>query len=679
MKSIYYKNCKKIALFIYTFCLLSIFSTVDLFGMIQWADTILESSGNYYTKQKHKNCYSNKQILGPPNVMPDFGESVCAWMPRTIGRSDFITVGYKEPMYVQQVAIFENYRPGAIVKVTLFGEDKDTVIYSNSSPNPMRSRGRVLNIIIPKTSFKVERLRIDINTERYRDFYQIDAVAISDETKRIDCKINLSSDVLEIGDPENLGNTINSRYSELAPVIAPDGKTLYFTRENHPYNYGSQSIWFAEMDTNGQFKQAQNIGKPLNTRYHSFAISILPDGNSMLVGNVYHPNGTQSEGFSMTYKQDDSTWSFPEKVVVEDYYNNARGSYCLASNGRILLLSVDRADGYGSNDLYVSFLQTNGRWSKPRNLGTDINTADQENSPFLAADGVTLYFASAGHPGYGSCDVFVTKRLDDTWQKWSEPINLGPKINTRGWDAYFTVTASGDYAYFVSSKNLRNNEDIYRAKLPAELQPESVVLVYGKVINKKTNKPIEAEIVYEKLSTGEIIGSARSNPKTGEYKIALPAKEKYSFRAEAKGFIPVNENLDLMELKNYYEVQRDLYLVPIEEGQTVRINNIFFNTGESELLPDSYPELKRLVKILKENPSMTIKLLGHTDNVGTSKDNLILSNERAEAVKNYIIGLGIDGNRITTKGFGFSKPVSTNKTEEGRALNRRVECQILTK
>lgn len=673
--NIYLKLCFSIIIYICVFFT----SYINAYAKVQWADTILESSGNYYSKFKNKNCYSNKQILGQPSIMSDFGETVCAWTPREVGRNDFISIGYKEPMYVKQVSIHENYNPGAIVKVTLYGEGKDTLVYSNSKPRIISRRGRMFNIFLKNISFKVNKVRIDINTESYRDFYQIDAVAISDEVTPISSKINLSNDVLEIGDLENLGPNINSKFSELAPVIAPDGKTLYFTRENHPYNYGRQSIWFSKMDTNDNFQPAQNIGRPLNTRYHSFAISILPDGNSMLVGNVYNPNGTLSEGFSMTYKQQgDTSWSFPQKLVVEDYYNNARGSYCLASNGRILLLSVDRNEGYGGNDLYVSFLQGNGIWSKPKNLGCDLNTAEQENSPFLAADGVTLYFSSSGHPGYGSCDIFVTKRLDDTWQKWSKPINLGPKINTRGWDAYFTVTASGDYAYFVSSKK-NNNEDIYRVKLPAELQPESVVLVAGKVINKKTNIPIEANIVYEKLSTGEIIGTARSNPKTGEYKIALPAKEKYSFRAESKGFIPINENLDLMNLKNYYEVKRDLFLVPIEQGQIVRINNIFFDTGEAELLPDSYPELKRLVNIMNENLTMKIKLLGHTDNVGNYQDNLKLSLKRAEAVKSYIVSLGITEDRITTKGYGYSKPIATNKTEEGRSQNRRVECSILEK
>ena len=494
--------------------------------------------------------------------------------------------------------------------------------------------------------------------------------------------INLSKAVSKIGKPENLGSSVNSKYNEIGPVISPDGKTLYFERKGDPNNYTPEShnIWFAEMDKNGKFKQAKNIGKPLNNVNSPSSVwSVLPDGNSMLVNSVYNSDETKKNGVSgasITYKQYNSTWSIPEKIVIEDYYNNSDYiSFYLAYNGRILLHTEVRNEGYGDQDLYVSFLQSDGTWSKPKNLGPDINTAKFDYAPFLASDGVTLYFASDGHPGYGLVDIFVSRRLDDSWQKWSEPVNLGPNINTKNGDSYFTITASGDYAYF-SSINI-DNSDIYRIKLPAELRPNPIVLVNGKVINKKTNKPIGTEIIYEKLSTGEIMGSARSNPETGEYKIALPAKERYSFRAEAEDFISVNENLNLMNLNKYSEINRDLYLVPIEEGQIVRINNVFFNTAESNLLPDSYPELKRLVKILKNNPNMSIKLLGHTDNIGKRENNLKLSSERAEAVKKYIISLGINENRIITEGYGPDKPVSTNTTKEGKALNRRVEFQII--
>lgn len=394
----------------------------------------------------------------------------------------------------------------------------------------------------------------------------------------------------------------------------------------------------------------------------------------MLVGNIYNKDGTVSEGFSMTYRQG-NTWSFPKELKVDDYYNQARGSYALASNGRILIISADREDSYGTNDLFVCFLKSDGTWTRPKNMGPTLNTAAKEDSPFLAADGVTLYFSSSGHKGYGSNDIFVTRRLDDTWQKWSEPVNLGTKINTTGWDAYFTVPASGEYAYLVSS--LKGHEDIYRAKLPEELKPEKVVLISGRVLNKKNNEPLEAIINYETLSTGEIVGSAISNSVTGEYKIVLPAGTRYGFRAEADNFISINESLDLINLAKYDEIYRDLYLVPIEKGQTLTINNIFFETASYKLKEDSYPELIRLAEVMLKNSSMKIKISGHTDNVGSEKYNLLLSKNRANAVKEVFLKYGVDSKRIEIEGFAFNLPIATNETEEGRAKNRRVEMQIL--
>jgi outer membrane protein OmpA-like peptidoglycan-associated protein len=212
------------------------------------------------------------------------------------------------------------------------------------------------------------------------------------------------------------------------------------------------------------------------------------------------------------------------------------------------------------------------------------------------------------------------------------------------------------------------------------LRPERVILVSGKVLDKKTNKPVEANIYYEKLSTGENMGVARANPTTGEYKIALPANEKYGFRAEAKNYIAINENLDLTKLKDKVEeISRNLILVPIEQGQTLVINNLFFDFAEHNLLPESYPELERLVKSMQENANMKIKIDGHTDNVGTHQANMELSTKRADAVKQFLVSKGVAENRIQTKGFGATKPIASNNTDEGRAKNRRVECTIVSK
>jgi len=206
------------------------------------------------------------------------------------------------------------------------------------------------------------------------------------------------------------------------------------------------------------------------------------------------------------------------------------------------------------------------------------------------------------------------------------------------------------------------------------------VLISGKVIDAKTKKPLGATIYYEDLNTGLNIGIANSNPATGEYKIVLNANGRYGYRGEANGYIPINENIDLSKQNKYEEiVNRDLRLVPIEQGQVVTINNIFFDFGEYELLPASFPELERLAKIMVQNPKMRILLQGHTDNVGSVPSNMTLSNNRAGAVKKFLVEKGIVDARIQTKGFGQSKPIESNNTEEGRAKNRRVECIILEK
>jgi outer membrane protein OmpA-like peptidoglycan-associated protein len=326
---------------------------------------------------------------------------------------------------------------------------------------------------------------------------------------------------------------------------------------------------------------------------------------------------------------------------------------------------LQRWDSNNDRDLYAIFMRDDGTWTAPMNLGPTVNTLAEEGTPFIAADGKTMYFYSWGYSSYGQSDMYVTRRLDDTWKKWSEPENLGPDLNTPGWDAYYTLTASGEYAYFVSEKESYGLSDVFRAKLPQALRPAPVVLVSGTVIDKKTGKPLEATIKYELLPGGKDVGVAHSNPVTGEYKIILPAGAMYGFRAETKGYIPVNENLDVKKVKEYSEVTRNLELVPPEVGSVVRMNNIFFETGKSELKSESNAELDRLVESLKTSQTMELLIAGHTDNVGNDNSNKALSDAK-----------GIKSDRLKTSGFGKSKPVATNDTEEGRQLNRRVEFTI---
>jgi outer membrane protein OmpA-like peptidoglycan-associated protein len=257
---------------------------------------------------------------------------------------------------------------------------------------------------------------------------------------------------------------------------------------------------------------------------------------------------------------------------------------------------------------------------------------------------------------------------------------LGPVVNSPDFDAYYTISAAGQDAYLVSSRNgMNNSKDIFRISLAPAFQPEVVTLVTGRVLDHNTRKPVRATIHYENLLTGEEIGVTETDPVDGSYTIVLPTGVQYGYRAEAKGYIAENASLDVTAKDKYSEQKQDLFLVPFNVGQTVKMNNIFFQQSKYYLSPSSYPELTRLVRIMRDYPTVEIKISGHTDNQGDPALNLKLSKDRVNEVKKYLSSRGINGNRITTEGFGGTKPIASNDQEATRAKNRRVEFTIMKK
>ncbi len=483
----------------------------------------------------------------------------------------------------------------------------------------------------------------------------------------------------------NLGPSVNTTFDEFAPVITPDGKTLYFCREGDTSNLGykewpdDQDIWYSTLQPNGTWSKAVNIGPPLNNTYPNSVRSVTPDGNTMLLFGAYNPDSTVSAGISISHRTKNG-WTFPVNQKIKNYYNKSTySSYYLANDGKTLILSIERDDSFGDRDLYVSFLQDDREWSEPMNLGDVINTDKKESSPFLAADGKTLYFSSLGHGGFGGEDLFFSTRLDDTWKNWSKPQNLGGNINTAGKDYYYIIPAKADVAYFVSTENSIGGRDIFKLQPEEVYKPEPVVMIYGKVLNKKTKEPIQASVIYEILPEGNEAGRASSKPVTGEYKITLPPGSNYGFRAEADGFMPVNDHIDLKNIKEYTEIERNLELVPIEKGEVVRLNNIFFDYDKATLKEESFPELNRVVKFLNDNPNVEIEIDGHTDSRGSDEYNLALSENRSKSVADYLVSKGISQDRLTYKGYGESRPLADNETDEGREMNRRVEFRIMKK
>lgn len=467
----------------------------------------------------------------------------------------------------------------------------------------------------------------------------------------------------------------NPNVEETNPVISADGNILYFDRKDNPSNIETpkDDIWYSIKDKNGKWTEAKNIGRPLNNRDNNFVISSSPDNNTLLLGNKYATDGVSSNGGGVSIaKKGQSGWEIPKDVVIEDFINtNNYVGYFLSNDNKNLLMTVERPGGLGQKDIYVSFVKDDGTFSKPKSLGNVVNTFDDEANPFLASDGKTLYFASKGHPGYGYFDLFVTKRLDDTWTNWSKPENLGKIINSSGYELSIFLSAKGDKAY------VGRERDIW--EIDNTVKQDPVALVKGKVYDSKTKKVMSAPIVYNALKTNKELGTAVSDPSTGSYSIVLPYGEKYSFMAEKEGYYAVTQNVDLSDLKEYKEIEVDLYLNPIEKGEIIRLNNIFFASGKYELLAESYGELDKLLQVLKSNSKMKIEISGHTDAVGADSDNLTLSNNRANAVMNYLLGKGIAKDRLSAKGYGETKFIATNDTDEGKQLNRRVEFVILEK
>lgn len=477
----------------------------------------------------------------------------------------------------------------------------------------------------------------------------------------------------------NLGPLINSEFHEVLPVIAPDGKTLYFVRKEHPDNFGDKhldDIWFSRLQADGSWGPAQNIGAPLNNAGFNFVCTVMPDNNALLLGNKYYADGGQDEGVSITYRSD-SGWTFPVNINIKNINNlSDLSEYTASPDGHVIIMSVLRADSLGGRDLYVSIKKEDGIWTDPENMGATVNSKYADITPFLAADGLTLYFSSDRPGGFGSNDVYMTRRLDYTWKNWSQPRNLGYPINTPGWDAYYTVPANGEFAYFVSTSSGFGKGDLFRIELPESARPMPVMLVSGKVHDTE-GKNVPAAIEYERLSDGKLIGTAHADPKTGEYQIALPMGHEYGFHAESDGYYPVSAHLDLTDLSRFDQVKRDLTLAPLERGSSIRLNNVFFDFDSDVLRTESAPELDRLVTMLKTHSSMIIQIDGHTDDYGGFEYNMNLSRRRATSVVNYLVSKGIPAVRLIPRGYGKNRPVATNETEEGRQLNRRVEYTIL--
>jgi outer membrane protein OmpA-like peptidoglycan-associated protein len=488
-------------------------------------------------------------------------------------------------------------------------------------------------------------------------------------------------------DPVNLGPGVNTANAEYFACVTADDATLMFTR----LMPDPGSPWGKQEDFYVSHKQADGnwaMAKPItsvNTPDNEGAGTLTPDGRFIVFTKCPGIDGGYGKGFKgmgscdlFISRRIGDTWTPAENLGSPVNTPEWESQPSMGSDGRTLYFIRANKAGrdWKSMDIYVAKLGADGHFGKPELLGENVNTPGQEQSVQIHPDGRTLYFSSDGWPGMGGADIFVSRMQADG--SWGKPVNLGSPINTAGEDNSALVGSDGRLAYIASNRpGGQGDLDLYSFELPEFARAEAVGYVRGKVTDARDGKPVEADVELYELGTGRLATAAYSDPKTGEFLVCLPRGHEYALNASAQGYLFYSRNYSVAQSEAPVEAELDVRLDPVAAGGKIQLRNIFFATASHELLPASTVELEKLVKLLEANPQMRIELGGHTDNVGHDADNLRLSEQRAQAVRDFLLAHGIAAGRVQAKGYGELRPVADNATEEGRALNRRTEATVL--
>lgn len=677
-------------------------------GNILWANRLISFSSQYGNI-----AYSAKEALGPPSRLPTYGDCGCAWSPSAADNfsDEFIRVGFAERIHVTQIIVSENFNSGAIKAIYLYDAyNLPHLVYERKKIE--HRLGEVFSIVIPPTDYTTNDLKLILDTQSIDGFNQIDAIGISDSVNPLPTgNISVTDMISFTGPAENMGDAINSYGSEIAPMATPDGKTLYFTRKNHPGNMGTvmnDDIWVSDFDGNA-WSEAANIGSPVNNNNSNYVVGISDGGTMLTLANTYDINGSSQIGISQTWQTKNGSWHFPLNLITPglltiDWY----AEYFMNEDRSVLLMALNKGGGFGQKDIYVSFSNNQVIWTVPVNLGPDVNTVSNEIAPFLAPDGKTLFYSSNGFPGYGDEDIFVTRRLDDSWQHWSKPENLGKMVNTAGFDAYFTYPDSADYAFFSSAGDANLNVDIYRIPMKevkekkdsvvAENTPDehienfednsvvpdkenitvklsNDVLLFGTVYDSISGNPVDADLIFslsDYASTPVMLNTLNHN-----YRLKVTDSISYDVNVIKKGYLPLKTTIVISGINTAQNVKRiDFRITPVHSGEKFILNNLYFDANKSEIKPESTDELDLLYAFLLSNPDIEIEIGGHTNGLCSEDFCLKLSRDRAEAVKKFLVAKGIDEDRISAVGYGSRFPIASNATAEGRKKNQRVEITV---
>lgn len=510
--------------------------------------------------------------------------------------------------------------------------------------------------------------------EKYLTYPNIAPQNIAFAQKLInDCKFSIQALLQPVAfKPINMGAEINTLNDEYLPVATADEGTLIFTRK-----INNNEDFYKSDKQKDQWQTAKYLSNIINTpAYNEGAQSISQDGKYLFFTGCNRPDGLGRCDIYIAQKKGND-WDKPFSISAPLNTSGWEAQPSISADGRTLYFVSNRKGGYGGYDIWKSNLSDKG-WSNPENMGPEINTAYDEQSPFIHPDDSTFYFCSNGWPGMGNKDLFVSRLGKDG--KWQKPENLGYPINSNGDENGLTLTANGSYAFF-SSNNLKGfgGYDIYTFELPPNLRPKVVTYVKGTVADVKSKEPLEAAIEIIDLQKDVPVYQDYSSADRGEFLATLATGKNYGLNISRSGYLFYSDNFSLIGLADKKAFNISVFLSPIEVGNKVILKNIFFDFNKFELKAESKAELQKLIEFLSVNPTVHIEISGYTDDIGNDQANLVLSENRAKSVYQYLTANSVNPQRLIFKGYGKAEPLAPNTNDENRARNRRTEFKIVAK
>lgn len=494
------------------------------------------------------------------------------------------------------------------------------------------------------------------------------------------CKI--ASNLVKHPVPYNPVNVtgLNSPNNEMSVYLTADEQTAVLTvrRPADAYTEGGmreEEDLYISTFIDGKWQQAKPLPAPVNSHDNEGSQCISADGQYLFFTGCQRKEGFGRCDVYVAVKSG-GVWSDPFNLGEEGVNTAAWESQpSFAADGRTLYFVSTRPGGYGGMDIWKCTLNDKGIFEKPENLGPEINTKKDDFSPYIHPDGKTLYFASKGHAGLGGSDLFISHKGADG--KWEKATNLGYPINSIGDEISFYVASCSGTAYISSNKaGGVGKMDIYSFDLYKEAAPNKVTYIKGKITDKATAKPLGAIAKLTDLTTKQLVASAGADSKTGEYMVCLPSGGNYGLEISKDGYLFYSANFTLPASSDCKPYELSAALSPMKSGEAVVLRNVFFDIDKFDLKKESEVELDKLVELLQKNPTINIEISGHTDSDGDDAKNTTLSENRAKAVLDYLVKKGIDGKRLTSKGYGETKPLVKNDTPENKATNRRVEFVV---